>query len=221
MSAPHPAPDTPQPAGDPAVARAELRLAKLQRLSDKALAMAEAVNADGGKETAEAFARLSRATRLTITLEAKLDEALSARLAGAIAEAKAEAERVREEAAKDPYAPLKTGMKARVGELVRDVIDHEIPDPEEHDILVDALEERLLCDEAYGTIDHLPPRDIVEHICADLELSPDWRRWDGDDWIPDPPFTRPLCSDFATPSRRPILTDAPDPETDPGPDALE
>ncbi len=204
MSAPQPAPDV----ADPAAARAELRLAKLQRLSDMGLAMAEAVTQDASAESAEAFGKISRAVRLTITLEAKLDDALAARLAGQVAEA----ERRREAADNDPYAPLKSGPKARARELVRDVIDREIPDPEDHDTLTDALEERLLCDEAYDNIDGLPVRAVVERLCADLQLRPDWSRWTGEGWAPNPPFFRPLCSDFSTPSRRPILNDAQDPD---------
>jgi hypothetical protein len=208
LSAPHPAPDAPEPAVDAAIARAEIRLAKLARLSDKALAMAEAVKEDGSAESAQAFAKVSRAVRLTITLEAKLDDALAARRAGRAAEA----ERRRAEAAKDPYAPLNSGKKARVRELVREVIDRETPDPEESDTLLDALEERLLCDEAYEDIENLPVRDVVERLCADLELKPKWYRWDGEGWKPDPPFHRPLCSAFRTPSRRRVLADIPAPD---------
>jgi hypothetical protein len=204
MSAPHPAPDAPEPVLDPAAARAQRRLAWLERLAEKGLALAEAVKEDGSAESAEAFAKFSRAVRLTITLEARLDAAL--------ADAAARDAAAREA---DPYAPLKSGVKARARELVRDVIDREIPDPEENDTIVDALEERLLCDEAYDHIEGLPMRDIVEHLCADLRLNPDWRRWTGDGWKPNPPFSRPLCSDFKVPSRTPILNDLPDPDPDP------
>ncbi len=59
MPAPQPAPDALEAPTDPAVARAEVRLAKLARLSDKALAMAEAVKEDGSAESAQAFAKVS------------------------------------------------------------------------------------------------------------------------------------------------------------------
>jgi hypothetical protein len=215
MSAPHPAPDVREPTTDPAVTRAELRLVKLARLSDKALAMAEAVNEDGAKESADTFAKLSRAVRLTIALEAKLEEG-RARAASKKAQAENPATDPGSEPA-DPFAPLKTGKKAKVRQLVRDVIERETPDPKEADTLGDALDERLLCDKAYADIETLPLRDVVEHMCADLELKPKWYRWIGEGWKPNPPFYRPLCSAFGTPSRRPIMNDLPDDEPDPDP----
>jgi hypothetical protein len=191
MSAPDPTPD----------ARTERCLAMLERLAEKGMAMVEAVPEDGMAQSADTFAKLSRAVRLTIALIPRIEEGPRARRAKAAADAEAI----------DPYAPLKTGRKAKVRELLRDVIDRETPDPEDNDTLVDALEERLLCDDAYDHIDDLPLRDIVERLCADLELNPDWSRWTGEGWEPNPPFHRPLCSDFSTPSRRPILNDLPDP----------
>jgi hypothetical protein len=196
--------DAPAPAEaaiDPAVARTERCLAMLERLAEKGMAMVEAVPEDGMAQSADTFAKLSRAVRLTIALIPRIEEGPRARRAKAAADAEAI----------DPFAALKTGRKARVRELLRDVIDRETPDPEDNDTLVDALEERLLCDDAYDHIDDLPLRDIVERLCVDLELNPDWSRWTGEGWEPNPPFHRPLCSDFRTPSRRPILNDLPDP----------
>jgi hypothetical protein len=214
MSAPDPATDAPQPAIDLSVARTQACLAMLERLAAKGLALAEAVKEDGSADSAAAFAKLSRAIRLTLILKARFEEGPRERIAGRAASAANPAtERGAEPNSEtaDPYAALKTGRKAQVRELVREVIDRETPDAEENDILVDALEERLLCDEAYDDIEGLPPRDIVERLCADLELNPDWSRWTGEGWKPNPPFYRPLCSDFRTPSRRPILNDAPGP----------
>ena len=189
------------PAATPVKPRAERRLDRLERLSDKGLAMVEALPNDGAAESADSYVKLARSLRLSATLEAKLDGDLPVGPGGSGGRA----------AAPDPHAALTTGKRGRVRELVVDVADHEIPDPEEHDILTDALDERLLCDQAYDHIDDLPMRDIVERLCADLRLKPDWRRWAGDGWKPNPPFFRPLCSQFSAPSRTPVLQDLPDP----------
>jgi hypothetical protein len=224
MSAPHPAPDATEPAVDLAAAQLADDLAVLDRVARKGLAMVEAVKEDGSKESAHAFDKLSRAVRLTIMLKAKLREGPPVRVARGVAQAEspatgsgAQAACAHNAEATDRYAALKAGKKARVRELVREVIDRETPDAEENDTLVDALEERLLCDEAYDDIEGLPLRDVVEHLCADLELNPDWSRWAGEGWIPNPPFHRPLCSDFRTPSRSPILNDLPEDAPDPHP----
>ncbi len=228
MTAAQPAPDSsqaaPQPAADPAVARAELRLIKLARVSDKQLAALDAVKDDGSPASAESIAKLSRAVRLTLFLEETLDNALTARLAGETPKthtprdgggrraASQGAAKDAEGEDEDFFAELKTGRKARVRELMVDVIDREIPDRFDHDEVTDALEERLLCDEAYETLEDLPLRDIVERLCADLALNPDWTRWTGEGWTTNPPFWRPLCSDFVAPSRVRILDDLPDPD---------
>ena len=232
MSAVQPV-ETPEP--DPRAIRAEERQAMLRELAELAMTLSratvrhavEAMEAAHTPENtnktptapplpaaaprhdpADTLATLSRIVRLTLTLEAKLEDGLGSRLAGAIAEAR----KRREEVAKDPFAPLKSGRKARVLDLVREAADREVADPEDHDILMDAVEERLLCDEAYADIDDLPLRDILERLCADVELRPDWRRWAGEGWKPNPPFTRPLCSHFARPSRSPILADLAEPD---------
>jgi hypothetical protein len=171
MSKPDSATDAPEPAIDLAVARAQRCLAMLERLAEKGLALAEAVEENGSKESADAFAKLSRAVRLTIALMTKVEEGPRQRTGGGVAQARSPATDQNADPA-DPYAPLKTGRKAQVRDLVREVIDRETPDAEENDILVDALEERLLCDEAYDDIEGLPLREVVEHLCADLQLKP-------------------------------------------------
>jgi hypothetical protein len=195
--APQPAPAE---AAERVAARTEHCLAMLERLAEKGMAVVEAVKEDGSAESAETFAKLSRAVRLTITLIMKIQEGPR----------RPKADAAGDSAPSEAYAPLRTGKKAEVRARVRDVIDRETPDPRDNDALVDALDERLLCDEAYFNIEDLPLRDIVERLCADLELKPDWSRWTGEGWKPDPPFHRRLCSAFKTPSRRPIFTEIPD-----------
>ena len=107
---------------------------------------------------------------------------------------------------------MRQGRRGVVRERMVDVIDRESPDPDEHEILTDTLDERLLWDPAYADLDDKPLRDIVEHLCADLKLKPDWKRWAGEGWKPSPPFFRPLCSPFHTRSAVPILDDDDDPD---------
>jgi len=161
MSAPQPHGDTSPPAHDPRVARAERRQAMLERLAEKGMALVDAITADGSPVSAESFAKLSRAVRLTLALSQKLDYAERARLESRIAAAAELEVKAREAADVDPFAPIRTGRKAQVREWLRDVIDHEIPDAEANDILVDALDERLLCDDANDDLDSKPARDIV------------------------------------------------------------
>ncbi|HWE98948.1 MAG TPA: hypothetical protein VG248_04045, partial [Caulobacteraceae bacterium] len=39
---------------------------------------------------------------------------------------------------------------------------------------------------------------------ADLELTPDWSRWEGEGWAPEAPFSRSRFSIWARPSRTPL-----------------
>ena len=204
----------------PAVtARAERHMRVLERLADKGMELTEAIPADGTPASAETFAKFSRSVRLTITLEAKIDAALAARLAGEMPEIEtprarsksaARAEPARDDAANDerdmdPYPELKTGPKGRARELLIDVIDREITDVDDWDDAVDALDERLVFDVSYANLDEAPLREIVERLCADLELKPDWDLWTGDGWAPHPPLRHPRPSLFPSSSRRPVL----------------
>ena len=167
-------------------------------------------------DPAERLDRLARSLRLTLTLEAKFEEALRAYLAGEVA--KCEAARAKAEADIDdpacvvtPFKRVRQGRRGVVRERMMDVIDREIPDPDEHEILTDALDERLLWDPAYEDLGAQPLREIVEHLCADLKLRTDWRRWQGDGWKTEP-FSRPRCSPFHQRSAVPILDDGDDPD---------
>jgi hypothetical protein len=191
----------------------------LDLAADACVAMLAATPKDGTKDSADVIAKVTRALRLTLAMQAKFEEGPPAARAGSAnakagkpaTAAAAEPGAEPDAGAADPFAALKTGAKARVRELLRDVIDRETPDPEENDTLVDALDERLLCDEAYDNIEGLPLRDVVDHLCTDLQLHPKWYRWTGEGWKPNPPFYRPLCSQFSKPSRKPILNDVPVP----------
>jgi hypothetical protein len=203
-------------APDPAVLRAERRLAVLAELVEIGMELARTLKPgladtsaedDGAgraklRDPADAFAPLSRAIRLTLALEAKTDAELSDLKAGIVRVSEERrtraAERRQAAAAKDAE-----GRFDRVRELVVEAAEAEIGDLKTFNQFVEALDERLEEDEAYADIDRRPLRETVESLCRDLKLSPDWSRWTGDGWIDAWP-TRPVFSPFNQPSAKPL-----------------
>jgi hypothetical protein len=197
---------------DPSVVRAEGRLRMLRRLAEIGMELAEwTLNTEAapskGQDPADAFARLSRAIRLTLTLEAKTDEALRDLKAGVVRKRKKERKRAarRHEAAAAKEAQERA---EKVRELVAEAAEAEIPDAYEFAGRYFALRERLDEDTAYRDCGQRPLREIVERLCKDLMISPDWSRWDGEGWIKQegaPKRTR--YSIFNQPSAAPLLDD--------------
>jgi hypothetical protein len=213
-------------APDPAILRAERRLRMLEELSEIGMDLARALHrralaaddpaeaaAPDDSETAAsptptgdpsvAFARISRAIRLTLALEARTDEALRALRAGVVAECEARRAHARNRAAADAAA-RSAGRRDTVERLVIEAAEREIDDDEALNDVLEALEERLADDEAYQDLDRAPLRETVERLCADLQLTPDWSQWEGEAWTPAPPFSRPKTSIWACPSRTPL-----------------
>ena len=90
-------------------------------------------------------------------------------------------------------------------EQVTTVIAREAESERESEDLLDALEERMTDDLVYLDVEDQPLREVVERLCADLGLHPDWSGWTDKGW-PDPPEAgRPQWSPFHRVSRRPIL----------------
>ena len=234
IAAPAPQPD-PHFAEDPAsvdeaellaasVARVEHRLRLLDELAEMAMKMARGVTerAVAGKATttdapageatsasaADEFAKLSRAVRLTLDLAGRLEESLRALRAG---EAAVRAARREEGEARASRARMARAVAARdkVAGQVATVIFSESESEGECDDLLDALEERLSDDVVYIDVEDRPLREVVERLCADLGLQPDWSRWTSDGW-PEPPDdvfkTRDPWSPFNQVSRKPVLT---------------
>jgi hypothetical protein len=206
-----------------AVLHAERRLRLLQELTDigmdmtrrlqkrvaavDALPITEAKRDDWPSDAAAAFAKLSRAVRLTIDLEARTDEALRALCAGETAALAVRREK-RERAAAQPETVDPTVGRDRVAEQVAMVISRECESEADSCDLLHALEERLEDDIAYVDVDIAPLREMVEKLCGDLGLSPDWSRWTVDGW-PEPPEevlgARAPWSPFNRVSRKPLL----------------
>jgi hypothetical protein len=68
----------------------------------------------------------------------------------------------------------------------------------------EALVERMEEDEGYADLRERPLREIVERLCRDLELTPDWSQWRDDGWAPGYSPARFRFSPFNRPSRRPL-----------------
>ena len=208
---------------DPAVARAERRLRLLERLTEIGMELAEALRervlnpaADDAddKYPADAFARLSRAIRLTIALETKTDQALADLKAGVVRECEERRTVAAEKAKKDADARYEQRKYEAYCRVIC-VIDSESQDQEDFEGLAEALDERLSEDEAYDDLTERPLREIVERLCRDLCLTPDWSHWAGEDWDDAFLATIPDTMPFMHPSRRPLVWTWPPAGADP------
>jgi hypothetical protein len=202
-----PASSAAEDAPDPAVLRAERRLRLLEELAEIGMDLArslrpaaqpeagEAPAGDAvrgkGREPADVFGPLSRAIRLTLALEAKTDEELRDLKAG-IVRARAEeqaqaAKRVRKAAAK-----ARSDRIDEVRILLHSAAGAQIEDREAFEDIEEELEERLDENEADFGNPERPLRETVEGLCKAMGLSPDWSRWNGEDWAPDGGPFRPF-----------------------------
>ena len=185
-----------------AIARIEERRDALDRLADKGMAMLERIAAGetveiaGRKpfaDPARAFAVISRAVRLCLALATRLDEELIALLRGGpiptlailapegpVAESEAPA--------------VGPSRRERIARAVDAVIEAEAG--EAADRMRAYVNEHLTEGEAYDAYLHQPWRVVVQTICADLGLHPDWSTWDNSEGFkagarppPAEPFT--------------------------------
>ena len=90
------------------------------------------------------------------------------------------------------------------------MIETEAETPETFEAFYDAMRQRLNKDEAYMDIGERPLREIVEHLCHDFCLSPEWSPWTGQGWRSDGEPKTSLWFPFRKPSPRPIDLDAED-----------
>ena len=172
-----------------AIARIEERRDALDRLADKGmemverLAAGEAVEIAGRKpftDPARAFAVISRAVRLCLALACRLDEELIALLRGGpiptLAILAPAAPAASKASVAEPEAPA--GPRARIARAVDAVIEAETGDRDAAERQRAYVNERLIEGEDYDAYLHQPWRVVVETICADLGLHPDWSDWD-------------------------------------------
>ena len=180
------APETLDPHVVAAIARAEARRAVLEKLTEVGMELVEEIRDRNVKaayhpeprhDPARAFALVSRAVRLTLAFEARIDaEILAMRKGDVIAPAKRAAEK--------PAAYPSTLALGPVGVRVRDTVVSAIH--AEFDAwngamgALDELHERLVDYERQESFAARTWRECVDAICADLGLEPDWNRWSDD-----------------------------------------
>ena len=180
------------PAPDWARPLIERQLALLGRLAEAGLEIALAVERQATGQRAEdqppvaadvslAYARVSRAVRLTVALQSKRIEALQALEPG-----KTLADEERQDLARrltPAYA-----RKARVERIVERVIrtEYEAQDREDLEDTLDRLlieaGERLDDEDQYGDVLDRPISDLVASLCKDLNLHPDWTALSQEPW---------------------------------------
>jgi hypothetical protein len=193
---------------DAAIVRGEWWRSVFDELSEVGAARVEALSVTEAKGLARVvldFCRLARAVRLAIVAAMRLDDILNG-LAGlrslgaeAIADVRARARAMAEDAAA-AREKARAKREARLAEMGQQVFDSaanetsngEADDPgneerekpalAERDPVVEALDRRLTVDPAGVDFDDLQLRETVLRICADLNITPDWSRWEAGDW---------------------------------------
>jgi hypothetical protein len=191
---------TPEPANPAAAQRAERRLALLEEMAELGMQLLRDLPKPASEaeapRVADAFARISRAVRLTLALEEKTDRFL-AELAAGVASAAGEEAAVVDD---DEDYNWRTGIfweqqtRKRIGVEARisEAIDAEIADEETAKSLYLELDERLSDREACGRLMDHPFREAIERLCRDLNFEPDWSRWEGGGWAPGYARPQPL-----------------------------
>lgn len=175
-SAPAPQADAWEAAEAQARAVAQRQLEMLGRLAEIGLSIAAAleqqVTAQDGPpvgEAALAYARVSRAVRLSVALQASVLEALQAldRAAGSrLYEQRCNAEREQQRRAR--------AHRDRVDRVLGRVIDAEATSEAEGERLAGEAHERLERDDIYGDLAEHSVSEIIDRVCRDLGLAPDW-----------------------------------------------
>jgi hypothetical protein len=174
-----------------AIARAERRLAMLERLSEIGMNLVEqigahaaaamaAANEDRGGDPGRAYAVVSRAVRMTLALEARFESQILAMRRGELPAMRGVRAPTAELEAAISVAKTPDSRRDRAGDAVREAIHIEVETITDARERLDALNERLFDREAYDVLLNLPLRDAVAAICADLGLEPDWSLWTDD-----------------------------------------
>jgi len=204
-------------APDPRIARAEERLVMLRELAELGMALAReltrivAATPDSAEaapdddadfmpapsprrgpriDPAADFASISRAVRLTLALEAKVEDQLSALRAGE--------DRDQPWVCHRPFpGDYSTSQRNKVRDAIFNIVDRDVTDLHQARDILETCHERLTESERYDFLVQLPLREAVEAICEDLGVQPDWSLWtDEDGWPPSPLTPRQIWDRF-------------------------
>jgi hypothetical protein len=175
----------------PAESRAERHLRLLQELAEIGMDIARAVRAEalaavdddaaapapsrfGRSDPGLVFSRIARAVRQTLALEEQI--------AAGRDKAREEHARGRRNVEQLIFEQRQEDIREFVARAVEaDAAERKLPD-EAVERLLDDLDERLE-DGAYDdALADGPIAELVERICRDLGVVPDWRIWDDQDW---------------------------------------
>lgn len=166
----------------------EQQLAMLGELAELGMAVARTLQ-ERIAESAEpealslAFDRAARAVRMTFALRTRLIETAD-ELAR---DRKAAAEQVARSDARDREA-AQEARRDRIGRIVWRVAadpageDNDGRDEESVQRMIDEAHERMEDEDLFGDLMNGPVSDLVERICRDLGLSPDWPRLAEEAW---------------------------------------
>jgi predicted Zn-ribbon and HTH transcriptional regulator len=149
---------------------------------------------DGAKASAQialAFSRLSHCIRMTLLLEDKLIENFRRREKAEAAE--------RAGRAAEALTERRQRTRNRVKRLVTEAIHAETGDQSEFDHLWGLLGDRIDQIDIHEDLSTHSVAELVERICRDLQLEPDWNRWedegllDAADTADKAPSRCPVC----------------------------
>jgi hypothetical protein len=116
------------------------------------------------------FARVARAVRLTLMLQARLIKDLEDRERG-LAQRRAW-----------DRNDLAKARKARVEHVVERIVGRQHTDIETVERLIWETSERLDREDLYGHVLDRPLSELIDMLCADMGLDPDWPRLAQEAW---------------------------------------
>jgi hypothetical protein len=161
---------------------AEIGMQIARAVRDEALARAELADADaprppsrfGGGDLGLVYGRIAKAVRQTLALET--------RLADGVEQARVERRRAHVAAVRAEYDERQQEIRDYVAEAIEaEAVERQTPE-REIERLLDDLDERLDAGDYDDALADAPIGDLVERICADLGVIPDWSLWDDHAW---------------------------------------